>query len=409
MGRQKSKNSEENHADANNLMHTQQIDDKIYEYVNQQNDLAKQYADTNLSVSSCDENSSESDESESQSHLGADNIDLVEDESDRKSKESEESKDSGNANTTDNNDDSDDSDADSSGDDDFNDFLNQHFESTAAQPTIVSAQTDSFPIFDDSEPIDKEVKLFIDKCRAIACADYDGTEYRIGFLDLTANERARMQMISQTEIHLTFKSNNIWIHDNRFYIKRITEREVSPNAQPFESMYEQLNLGRVQFSSTEPFFAKYENEVYFVGELLYHEYSELLKQTKKCAGTAIRIGHDRLTIDYAKQILDVKNAIPFRNQQEICVIKGTFDKYKFQDEYPLTGYQRCMICDKPWTLLEVEPELLHSSNYDDCTEIYADADYPFDDNDSTKVEKIVKPAKSAKKPKKWVSRYSDEE
>lgn len=400
-GRKKSKTGEESSSDSNKVVHNQQIDDKLYEYVNLQNDLAEQYSSTLPSGSSNDESSS--DESESQPHFGAEHVDIVEDEHNRSGIASEESKDSGHGNTTDN-DDSNDSDDD----DAFNDLLNQHFERTTAQPTIVSAQTDSFPCL-DVEPIDKEVKFSIDKCRAAPCADYDGTEYRIGFLDLTANECARMHMISQTDVYLTFQSNYIVIRDNKFNIKRITEREISPNVQTYDSMYDELKLCRVQFSSTEPFFAKYENEIYFVGDELYNEYSELLKHSKKCAGTAIRIGHDRLIIDYSKQTLNLKNSIPFRNQKEICVIKGSFDKYKFQDEYPLTGYQRFMICDKPWTLLEIEPELLHSSIYDDCTEIYADVDYPFDDSDSANVEKIVKPSKVTKKPKKNVPRYLEEE
>lgn len=397
-------------------MDSPQIDENFLEYFNQQIDLSDRYrTDVVLSNAS----SSESEDSVSESPFDTENVNYVENENeleayeaiDHKNISNEESKDSGVANTaTDKSDNNNDSDTDSDVDD-FNDLLNEHFASTATHPIIVSAQTDSFPCFDDSEPIDKEVKFFIDKCRAAACADYDGTEYRIGFLDLTADERARMEMIAQTHIYLTCKSNNIMIRDNKFHIKRITEREIAPSSGQYDSMYEQLKLGRVQFSSTEPFFAKYQDEIYFVGEVLYHEYSELLKQTRKCSGTAIRIGHDRLVIDIAKQTLDIKHPISFRSQQEICVIKGSFDKYKFQDEYPLTGYQRFMICNKPWTVLEVEPELLHSSIYDDCTEIYADVNFPIDDKDdnSTKIEKIVKPPKSQKKAAKTVSRYLEEE
>lgn len=377
----------------------QPLDEKMYEYVQQQNKLAKgAYAAVSLGDSSSDEHTSENKNETSSSGVcvdecdGSVEIDVVE-----KSDEHGEGKE--NAATNDSDDFIDDSDSDD--DDSFGDLMNQHFERSAARPTIVSAQND----LDDSEPIEKDVKFFIDKCRSTAMVECDGTEYRIGFLDLTAAESARMEMFSQDAVYLTVKSNHIMIRDNRFHIKRITEREIAPNKlQAFDSMYEKLQLGRVQFG-TESFFAKYQNEVYFVGEKLYHEYSELLKRTKKCPGTAIRIGHDRLIIDDAMQTLDVLDSISFQN--EICVISGTFDMYKFQDEYPLTGFQRFMICKNPWQLLQVEPELLHSSIYDDCTEIYAESNFPC--AESKNVEKIVRPAKVAKQAKKSEQRFKDEE
>lgn len=421
MAKQKPKESKESNADSGKFSDDatiadelklespsascQPIDEKFYEYVEQQNDLANgQYAIGDLSDSSSDGNTSENENEASSSELCVDesdkSLEIVEVE---ESEEHGESKDNTVTHDSDNNDKIDDSDSDDD-DDSFADLMNQHFEGSAPRPTIISARTDSFPS-DDSEPIEKDVKFFIDKGRSAAMAECDGTEYRVGFLDLTAAELARMEMFSHDGIYLTVKSNHIIVRDNRFHIKRITEREISPNAeQAFVSMYEQLNLGRVQFG-TEPFFAKYQNEVYFVGEKLYHEYSELLKRTRKCAGTAIRIGHDRLIIDDATQTLDVLGSISFQN--EICVISGTFDMYKFQDEYPLSGYKRFMICKNPWALLEVEPELLHSSIYDDCTEIYAELDFPF--TESTNVEKIVKPAKVAKQSKKSEPRFSDDE
>lgn len=379
------------------------IDDKFYEYVQQQNELANVAGD--LSDSSSDEHTSENENEASSSGYCVDECDeSLEIEEVEKNEGHDESKNNAPTNDSDISDKTDDSDSDDD-DDSFADLMNEHFEGNAARPTIVSAQTDSFPCLDDPEPIEKDVKFFIDKGRSTAMAECDGTEYRIGFLDLTAEEHARMERFSQAEIYLTVKSNHIMIRDNRFHIKRIVEREISPNTGlAFDSMYEQLKLGRVQFG-TQPFFAKYQNEVYFVGEKLYHEYSELLKRTKKCEGTAIRTRHDRLIIDDAMQTLDVLDPISFQN--EICVISGTFDMYKFQDEYPLAGYQRFMICKNPWMLLEVEPELLHSSIYDDCTEIYAGSNFPL--AESTNVEKIVRPAKVPKQKKKSEPRHLDEE
>lgn len=371
----------------------QSIDEQLYEYVQQQNDLVNEF------VSS--DSSSENGNKSSCSELCTDEYDKVL-EIDDKNEEHDESKDDS---TTTNDKENDIDESDSDDEDSFADMLNQHFEGSTVRPTIVSAQTDSFPCLDDSEPIDKEVKFFIDKCRSAAMAECDGTEYRIGFLDLTAAEHARMETFSQGEIYLNVRSDHIMIRDNRFHIKRIIEREISSYTElTFDSMYEQLNLGRIQFG-TEPFFAKYQNEVYFVGEKLYHEYSELLKRTKRCSGTAIRVGHDRLIIDDTMQTLDVHDSISYQN--EICVISGSFDMYRFQDEYPLAGFQRFMICKNPWSLLEVEPELLHSSVHDDCTEIYAEPDFPF--GDSTKVEKIIKPTKVAKQPKKSQQRYTNDD
>lgn len=416
---QKSKKPEESNAGFENFMdgttfanklklepspaNSQQIDDKSYEYIVQQNEFANgQYTNGVSSDTSSDGHKSENDfeyvEEECDESGESDDSDEI-DEIDDKSEESEDTDDT----TSESDNSSNDEDSDSSENDDIADLVNQQFEDTPVRPIIVSAQT----CLDDSEPTEKDVKFFIDKSRSTAIAEYDGTEYRIGFLDLTAEEKRCMEMISQSEIYLIVKSNHIMIRDNRFNIKRITEREVPPNTeQPFDSMYEKLNLGRVQFG-TEPFFAKYQNEIYLVGEQLYHEYSELLKRTKKCSGTAIRIGNDRLVIDYPMQTLDINESIPFQNQNEICVISGSFDMYKFHDEYPLTSYQRFMICSNPWSLLEIEPELLHSSIYDDCAEIYAETDFPF--SDSTKVEKIANPAKITKQARKNEPRYLEEE
>lgn len=62
----------------------------------------------------------------------------------------------------------------------------------------------------------------------------------------------------------------------------------------------------------------------------------------------------------------------------------------------MNGYRRFVICSNPYKPLEVEPALLHSSIYDDCTEIYAETDFPF--TETERVERIVKEI-SIPKPK----------
>lgn len=268
------------------------------------------------------------------------------------------------------------------GDDEDDDFVNDLFPSNVKPNTSAEAA----PYVD--EPTEIRVEFFIDQSKSVALAKYKDVEHRIGFLDLLPEEYETLKIITQGSVYLNAKSNHIVIHDGKFHIKRIIERDISNNTNlPFESHYKQLNLCRIQFSTSEPFLAKYDNEFYFLGEKLYDEYSELLNRTKKTPGTAIRIGNDHLIIDPLAQTLEIDHSITFKNRErEICTIAGAFDSYKFYDDYPLTEYQRYMICNNPIIILEVEPELVHSSIYDDCTEIYADVDFPF--ANSEKVQKI---------------------
>lgn len=290
-------------------------------------------------------------------------------------------------------------DEESSDDDNHDDFFNEIFNSAPQQ--YISAPTDDF-CSDDSDSelstCDVEVKFFVDKSiRSKPVAEYDDTEYRIGYLDLTPDEYSCIGMITETTVEFPINSRHIVILDGTLNIKRINERHLYPQSNQCIELFEKLNLGRVQFSSTEPFLAKYEDEIYFVGDQLYDEYSNLLHRTKKSPGTSIRIRNDRLCIDLSTQTLDVEQTISFRNQNEICMISGSSDDNKYLDAYPSNGFRRVVLGNKPFQILEVEPELIHSSIHDDCTEIYAEADFPF--GESEKVQKIVKDTAKAERQK----------
>lgn len=288
-----------------------------------------------------------------------------------------------------------------SDDDNHDDFFNEIFNCT--RPKYISVPTDTFPCSDDSDSesstADVEVKFYIDKSRSKPVAEYGDTEYRIGFLDLTSDEHSCIGMMIQTTVDLSFDPKHIVIRDGTLNIRRINERQFySPPSSQCVELFESLNLVRVQFSSTERFLAKYEDEIYLVGEKLYEEYTNLLHRTKKPTGTSIRIRNDRLTIDFATQTLDVHQTISFRNQNEICVISGTPDCNNYLDDYPSNGFYRVVLGHNPFEILVVEPKLIHSSIYDDCTEIYAEQDFPF--AESERVQKIVKNTAKAERQRK---------
>lgn len=278
-------------------------------------------------------------------------------------------------------------------DDEDNAFFNDELFTNTT--TILSAPIDTFQCHDDSDTeigsFEAEIKFSIEKSRSIAVAEYDDTEYRIGCLDLTDDEYSNLKLISQTNVLISVRPNSISVHDNKFNIKRINERQVSPNVTSSDSveMYAKLNLDRIQFSSVVPL-AKYQNEIYFVGHKLYTEYNHLLESTNKPAGTPIRINNDRLEIDVATQTLELRQCISLTNQREFCVIKGSFDSNKVQDEYCMNGYRRFVIRNSSHGLeiFEVEPDLLHSSINDDYDEIYAELDFPF--SGTEKMEELIK-------------------
>lgn len=295
-------------------------------------------------------------------------------------------------------------------------FFNDELFTKTNTTTIMSAPIHTFQSQDDSdtetEPFE-DIKLFIDKSRSTPLAEYNDTEYRIGFLDLTDIEHSHLKLIPQTSVTINARSSSIFIHDNRFNIKRINERQMLPNEKSRNSveMYEKFNLDRIQFASNAPL-AKYQNDIYFVGQKLYTEYNNLLERTNKPAGTPIRINNDRLVIDVATQTLELRQGIFSKNRTEVCVIKGTFDSHKLQNEYCMNRCRRFVICNNSdgFEIFEVKPELLHSSIFDDYDEIYAELDFPV--SATERVEELVKQITIAFRPttstKKLIYDHEDE-
>lgn len=264
-------------------------------------------------------------------------------------------------------------------------FFNDLF--TDVTPTYIS--TDTVPWLDDSDgeagTSDTVVKFYVDKSNSIPLAQYDGTEYRIGFLDLTQEEYSCLGIMSETTVELSVNEKCIQIVANKFYIKRLHERQdesTNPN-HIIESWFDRLKLKCVKFSMTEPLLAKYENDIYFVGEKLSNEYSNLLHRTHRKTGTAIRIHMKRLKIDELNQILDVHRTHSFKTLNEITIITGSNDLYKCPKDFYSNEFSRFVISSESCLLLKVDSQLIYTSISDDCTEIYAEVDFPLNDTEKS--------------------------
>lgn len=196
-------------------------------------------------------------------------------------------------------------------------------------------------------------------------------------MDLTSQEYSCFGVISETTVEMNVNKVDILISDRKFNIKRISERELSTNPKQTsnETLFKQLNLECIQFSSTEPFLAKFKDDIYFVGKNLAVDYLNLLSRTKKPTGTPIRIRVGRLKIDELNKTLDVRQTIWAKNDNNICIISNSDDSSPQSCDFPTTSLRRYVILHNICLLLEVEPKLIHSH---DCgIEIYAEKDFPF--------------------------------
>lgn len=249
------------------------------------------------------------------------------------------------------------------------------------KPTYVTASTDVFPCDNtdsDSEFVASEtVKFSINNDQFMA--EYNRIKYQIGHLDLIEKEHSYLKIITEAPIELEFNPNEIIIHQNLLNITRIKEpvrpEVLNPNNE-VNIGFAMLNLVRIQFSANEPFLAKYENTIYFVGKKLYREYVYLLSRTHKNAGTAIRICRDRINVDTQSRTLDVFKISTIISSKNVCVISGDNSQ---QTEFPAhNSIRRYMVNNNPpHEIVEIEPALLYSSVHDNCTEIYAENNFPF--------------------------------
>ncbi|XP_055301141.1 putative helicase mov-10-B.1 isoform X2 [Sitodiplosis mosellana] len=265
------------------------------------------------------------------------------------------------------------SDSDDSDDDSF--YANL-FADSKPQLTYVSAPTDTFPWDDDSESeldISHTVTFFIDDDQKPMC-EYNDTEYEIGHLDLTTEEVSYLKRISEASIDLEFNPSNIVVRHNRLCVQRIVEQQKPSSSNNASNLwFAVLNLVRIQFSVNEPFLAKYENEIWFVGRKLHEEYMQLLIRTNKNTGTAIRLCKSRIDVNKQSRTLDVVESVQFDEQSEVCVISG---QKATPNKNSCSQFRRYVINSNPCQVLEVDLALLHSSEHDDCMEIYAEKDFP---------------------------------
>lgn len=279
-------------------------------------------------------------------------------------------------------------------------FYNNLFVDKKPLVTYESVPTDAFPCVDDSYNedyvlnTDGFVSFFIDKNRSLIIAEYKNEQYPIGHLDITSEQRDLLKNISQTQVDLWFEPKSIIIQNNKLCIKQIEEREkTTPNstANSIGLWFKILNLSRIQFSTFEPFVAKFDDQIYVVGQNLHQEYINLLRRTKKDAGIPIRLRKDRISVDPAAQVLDVIRKVSFEKNQKVVIISANNNNSVIlpNDRDSNVSVRRYIVnisYDNQPQILEVESALIHSSVDDDCAEIYAECDFPFT-NAETKVQK----------------------
>lgn len=210
---------------------------------------------------------------------------------------------------------------------------------------------------------------------------------RFGYLDLNEAERLQFKNaikanVSEENIHLQIESKYLILDhvNHKMSIKRIDE--LQPEQIGMEKIYflnAASNTDRIQVSTKTPLMAKYRDELYFVHKKLEKEYFELLYHTKQKRGTAIRVNNNRVTISDGKLSVNKVNDYAGR---EIAVIKvpETFENHLRENILKITEnceYNRYMVgyYGRQKVLHRVDPFLIHSSEYDICTDIHAEVDY----------------------------------
>lgn len=263
--------------------------------------------------------------------------------------------------------------AEDSDDDNHDAFFNQIFNTPVQNPP----RTDAYPDSDDSdnERCSKKyavVKFFNSNKTSALVAEYDDIEYHIGFLDVTYEQYLCMGPKFELRTH----PEHIVITRKTLQIKRINERQVSPQAIYFDEFFDQYNCERIQFSRTEPLMAKYRGNIYLVGSGLCSEYAKLLHFTQKPKGTAIRIHKSRVIVHETTQNIDTKTPNSYEDREAFFVTCGSFNPNEYLRDHPSNDIRRFVLCYERLQFFEVDAALLHSSIYDDCPEIIVDPYIP---------------------------------
>lgn len=197
----------------------------------------------------------------------------------------------------------------------------------------------------------KTVKFFVNTITSKIEAEYDGSEYAIGFLDLTQEEQAHMAMIKWT-VELTIECKHIWIHCNKFHIRRINS--------PFDQIV------CIQFSpDLWPLMVKFYNKIYLVGEKLSNEYLDVLASTQKQMSTAIFLNEKYLKIDNVENTLDIHDFVELKNKNTVYLDSNMLKSNELVGTYFSNEYKRYAVVNN--TCLEIDLELMQTSM---CEGIY---------------------------------------
>lgn len=246
----------------------------------------------------------------------------------------------------------------------------------------VMGADDSFEVLNtaDCETTTITISFCISNESLVASTTHDGEHYSIGHLDLNDEERLVLDQAIKSTVFdernpsITVDRNDVVIENGSLSIQRI-ECRPNTNDSTNNNFSKLLNTKRIQFSDSNPLLAKYEDNIYFIGDELRTEYMELLQHTEKPIGTAIQMNVNRITIDRHKRILDIFDAQSYHD--EGIFVYSTSAAYnnnllEILNEFSEGNkYRRWMISSDPFDIAEVKPNLMHSSQSDSCTEIYA--------------------------------------
>lgn len=227
----------------------------------------------------------------------------------------------------------------------------------ASEPHLVNSQRGSH----------EAVMFFIDFRTSMPMARYEGIAYKIGVLDLTYQEFCYLKMIKSAVV-LPIIRNHIHLRNNKLSIRRFNEQKLLLNqSTPF--LCEFSNLERIQFSTTEPLMAKYDDEIFLVSGRLQSQYIDLLervkKRVKKSSGAAIRIDKRHLIVDMGSQMLDIVPSTSFQNHRVVCSISGVPPSHISLSNYTSDEYRRIVF--NQLEMLIVDASLIHPF---ECTDIY---------------------------------------
>lgn len=245
-------------------------------------------------------------------------------------------------------------------------------------------EIDHIPDSDDEKfgQIDNILEFF--RHDDVVMVRYRSNEYYVGSLDLTQMEYLQLQQIDHINVQLKIDQHCIKIDaHNVLSIECIDVPTKQVGDFPHYEIMKMIKLVRIQFSIDEPLLAKYNGTIYTVGITLYNEYKELIETTRYPFGTiAIRLNESRVVCDNQKRIIDVNTPNTYRKNQ-VIVIGGTmeYDSNYLQAKDGLCGpYSRYVINYMlDMSFEKVDVKLIFSSEHDDCDEIFAENNYPFEE------------------------------